>query len=155
MDAFGDKLNQLARELLARKIDFDFGDELIMAEHGKVSREFVVGEASYKALLLPDSLPLLSSTVALVEEFLDKGGKVIILGRAPEMVEAEAQPHLRSSYGKKTAFLNVESHRKLFQLLEEILPPRVKITDELGLPIGSILCMEREVAGKAVYFSCQ
>lgn len=152
VDAFGDKLNQLARELLARKIDFDFGDELIMAEHGKVSPgEFVVGEASYKALLLPECSTLLSSTVALVEEFLDKGGKVIILGRAPEMVEAEAQPHLRQLWEKDGVF-NAESHRKLFQLLEEILPPRVKITDELGLPIGSILCMEREVAGKAVYF---
>jgi hypothetical protein len=152
INAFGKKLNDLAQQLLARKCDFDFGDELVLADFGKVKDEVLqVGETGYKAVLIPRCATLLASTVSLLAEFLRNGGKMLILGDAPGQVEARPDPKLAALWRQAGVF-RAETQAELFVKLEELLPARVKIADKLGLPVGSILCMERQLEDKAIYF---
>lgn len=152
VSAFGEKLNGLAKSFIAQKWDFDFGDELVMAEYGRIKRgKLYVGEAGYRVLLIPYAATILKSTVELISEFLNQGGKVLLYGGAPIAVAAEFEPELEKLWQQR-GVARVESQEELFALLQELLPQRVKIKDETGLPVGSLLCMERQLEGKAVYF---
>ena len=149
---FGEKLNELAKSLLAQKYDFDFADELLLAEYGKVQKgQLYVGEAGYRVLLIPFSSTILKSTMVLIHEFLARGGKVIISGEAPGAIATEPEPQLQQLWENSSVF-KAENQEELVSILQEQLPQRVRIADKAGLPVGSLLCMERQLAESAVYF---
>ncbi len=78
--AFGD----LTAELLGEHLDFEFGNETLMAEHGRVEDGvFYVGKAAYREVLIPAVETLRGSTLALLEAFAQAGGKVSYLGSIP------------------------------------------------------------------------
>ncbi len=81
--------NNLAHFLLAQQMDFDFGDEGIMAAHASVANgKLRIGEAEYNAVLLPQLITIRQSTLGLLLEFKKQGGTVISLSDAPQMVDA-------------------------------------------------------------------
>ncbi len=68
--------------------EFDLGDEGTVATLGVVSDGcFTVGEMSYTTVVLPDLSVIRSSTLALLDAFSKQGGRVIVLGDAPTMVD--------------------------------------------------------------------
>jgi hypothetical protein len=72
------RLNSLMRCLLEEHRDFDLGDELTLAKHAAVDGDqFIVGNASYKLIIIPPTCNLESSTVELLEKYLQAGGKVL------------------------------------------------------------------------------
>ena len=80
--------------LLAENIDFDYGEEDILARHARVTRakgapRLVVGKASYAAVLVPPMLTIRSSTLALLKRFAAAGGLVVFAGPAADHVDAE------------------------------------------------------------------
>lgn len=79
--------------LAGRQIDFDYGEEFLMAEHGSVCVEngkpvIRIGEMAYTTFVVSGALTMRSSTLALLEKFAALGGKIIVAGKAPEMVDA-------------------------------------------------------------------
>jgi hypothetical protein len=79
--------------LLKANLDFDYGDEDIISRHAKVAMtngkpSFVIGQAAYQTVMLPNMLTIRSSTLKLLDDFANKGGKVIFAGSAPAMVDA-------------------------------------------------------------------
>ncbi len=80
-------------------VDFDYGDEEMMGRLGKVGRSggvpvLKVGKAAYKAVLVGNMATIRSSTLALLKKFAAAGGKIILAGEAPSMVDvvASAEP---------------------------------------------------------------
>lgn len=60
--------------------DYDLGDEQIIAEVGAVkANSFIVGQQTYKAVILPYMLTIRQSTVDLLKQFSGNGGKIIAL----------------------------------------------------------------------------
>lgn len=58
--------------------DYDLGDEQIIAEEGYVKgNNLIVGEQSYRGVILPYMLTIRQSTVDLIRKFAEKGGKTI------------------------------------------------------------------------------
>ena len=58
-------------------IDFDYGDEDILARHGRVRRqELRVARAGYTTVLVPPSVTMRSSTLKLLKKFRAGGGRV-------------------------------------------------------------------------------
>ena len=69
-----------------KHIQFHLGDETLIERHGRVMGDrFIVGEMSYKRVVLPENLILFDSTKKLIDEFIKNGGEVI----KPEEVAAE------------------------------------------------------------------
>lgn len=86
--AFDRKLAGLRNRLLNLTLDFDYGDEELMAEHAQiVGRELKIGEAVYKAVLLPPMETIRSSTISLLQRFREAGGTVSAASEAPELVD--------------------------------------------------------------------
>ncbi len=90
------KLNRdfvsLRDNLLGANLDFDYGDEDILARHTRITGNkapvFKVARASYKAVVVPPMLTIRSSTLELLERFQAAGGTVIFVGKPPAHVDA-------------------------------------------------------------------
>ena len=85
---------QLRDNLLAANIDFDYGDEDIMANHATVKSDqsgpcFQVEEAPYRAAVLPPMTNIRSSTLNLLQKFMEEGGTVICCHTPPERVDGK------------------------------------------------------------------
>jgi hypothetical protein len=71
--------------------DYDFGDEQILADIGFVEGQALsVGEMNYPAVVLPPMRTIRSSTVSLLTELAKAGGKVIAIGRMPELLDGRS-----------------------------------------------------------------
>jgi len=82
-------------------IDFDYGDEDIVARHGAIEScddhgrpHCRIGQAVYQTIVVAGLVTIRSSTVALLEQFVEAGGHVVFAGAAPRYVDAV--PSLRA-----------------------------------------------------------
>ena len=153
VDAYGERLNEFTRALLATHYDFDFGDEQIMATDGRVEDETLwVGQAAYKALVIPpDTRTLLSSTVELLEQFLEAGGAVIAVEPTPTMIEAEPSERVRDLLAGEGITI-VPGKAGLQAALEAVLPRRVSLRNVQGQEAAPLLYMQRSFGGRFAYF---
>lgn len=70
--------------LQKRGVDADFGDEAIIATHGRTENGlFYVGRKGYKRVLVPYPITLRETTLALLGKFEEGGGQVVFVGRYP------------------------------------------------------------------------
>ena len=86
---------QLFHYLTDSQIDFDYGEEDMMARMGSVDEingapVLRVGKATYKTVIVSNMLTIRPTTLALLREFMAKGGKVIFCGDVPAYVNAIA-----------------------------------------------------------------
>ncbi|MBQ3507071.1 MAG: hypothetical protein IJA91_00860, partial [Clostridia bacterium] len=84
---------QLFHYLTDHQIDFDYGEEEMMSRMASVDTVdgtpvLRVGTASYKTVIVSNMLTIRPTTLALLKEFMDKGGKVIFCGDVPTYVNA-------------------------------------------------------------------
>ncbi len=81
----------LAR-LYGAQVDFDLGDECVMAELGSVEGgELRVGEHLYDTVVVPAGMEnMLGTTAGLLVKFLDAGGAVFCAGDVPHLVDGRA-----------------------------------------------------------------
>jgi len=87
--------SELTENLLARQIDFEYGEEFIMARHGRISgRKLLVGRSGYRVMILPPMGSVKASTFEFMRDLVDAGGHVILVGERPTMVEGERSPEL-------------------------------------------------------------
>ncbi len=78
--------------LFNANIDFDLGDEEIIARHGAVRADrFIVGRAAYRAVVIPETVTLRSTTWELLKRFSSHGGKVLFTGPAPGFIDGLAR----------------------------------------------------------------
>lgn len=76
--------------LASSQIDFDYGEEDILARHGAVHGNMLyVGKAHYKTVLIAGMDTLRSTTLKLLCNFVRSGGKVVTAGRLPQYVDAK------------------------------------------------------------------
>jgi hypothetical protein len=84
------QFSKLLRCLLKLHIDFDLGDEIVMGKYASVENSSLkVGKASYKVVIVPPCLTLAQSTLRLLKELKDAGGKIIFIKPLPNLIEGE------------------------------------------------------------------
>ncbi len=85
----GDAFFNILMALEAAQVEYDIGDEDIIARHGSVKGAgLVVGQRRYATLVLPPSTENLDgATLKLVEGFLKNGGTVLCCGEPPTRVD--------------------------------------------------------------------
>lgn len=85
---FTKDLLTVLEELQKAHFDYDLGDEQIIQDTAYVSsNQFVVGQMSYSSIILPDMISIRSSTLLLIQQFINNGGKVFYTGRFPEYID--------------------------------------------------------------------
>ncbi len=85
--------------LLDAQIDFDYGDEELMAAHGSVDDGSLrVGEMSYSTVVVPPSINMRSTTLARLREFAQAGGAILTVGSVPCLVDGEPSDEARAFF---------------------------------------------------------
>lgn len=153
VDDYGERLNVFAQALLATHYDFDFGDEQIMATDARVeSGALWVGRAPYKVVVIPaDTRTLFPSTVSLLEQFLQAGGRVIAVKPLPSLIAAEPALRLAALWSQPGVTI-LEDASGLQGALEAAAPRRVSLRTPRGQEAASVLYMQRAFDGKQAYF---
>jgi len=142
---------RLIHALSAAHYDWDFGDESLLAEHGKAAgRTLKVGQMAYKLVLVPPCLTLRGTTVALLERFCAGGGKVLLAGGPATMIDGQPDSGIQK-LTTKAATCSREGP-DLISALERMLPRRVSITAD-GEEAGFVWYMLRAVPGGQVLFA--
>ncbi|MCL2013897.1 MAG: hypothetical protein FWG69_02800 [Oscillospiraceae bacterium] len=84
--------------LLYGLIDFDFISESLLPDQTKGGNPLKVGKMEYDVIIVPPCLTLRKSTAKILCEFTAKGGDVLFLGNAPEMLDAVPDNGAQSLY---------------------------------------------------------
>ncbi|MFD0670921.1 hypothetical protein [Cohnella sp. GCM10027633] len=80
--------------LAGARIDFDYGDEEMMARLGGIDADedgrpvFELGQARYRTVVVGGMETMRSATLALLRRFREAGGNVLFVGSAPGYVDA-------------------------------------------------------------------
>jgi hypothetical protein len=87
----GDAFFNLLMALEAAQVEYDVGDEDVIARHGAVDgKELRVGQRSYPVVVLPPSTENVNGAISrLGEELLRAGGTVACFGEAPSRVDGQ------------------------------------------------------------------
>jgi len=85
-------------------VDFDYGEEQIMAENGSVVMTnegpiLKVGAMSYKTVVVSGLGTIRGTTVELLKKFSSLGGRVVVLGDAPYMVDCRKSTRFNDEVG--------------------------------------------------------
>lgn len=88
------KFTQLFHWLMESHVDFDYGDEGILAEHASVVAKngkcvLYVGQAAYSRVIVGGCVSIRHSTYALLEKFQACGGEIVFVGAEPSYLEGE------------------------------------------------------------------
>ncbi len=136
--------------LLEENLDFDFGDEDILARHGKAAKgAFTVGKASYQAVLIPELTTIRSTTLSLLSAFAAKGGTVCYIGKAPAFVDSVPSEQAKKAYN---AFIPA-ANRNFTDILSA-KSRRISITDTEGKEIAPVLSRLAVTGKSASLFLC-
>ena len=94
----GDEFQMLITSMSKDQVEYDIGSEDIIARQGSVNgQKFVIGLRQYHTVILsPDTENLNSTTVRLLEQFLQHGGRVLCCGQAPVRVDGRQSEHGRN-----------------------------------------------------------
>lgn len=78
--------------LLSNGIDFDYGDEAMLAERGSVTENarLRLGRAEYTAVVVGGMETIRAGTLALLGQFASRGGTIVFAGEIPRWVDASA-----------------------------------------------------------------
>jgi len=75
-------------KLVGSHVDFDYGEEQMMAQHYRIENgTLFIGNAPYHTVLISGALTVRESTLKILREFLDEGGRVVFTGELPRYVD--------------------------------------------------------------------
>lgn len=85
-----DTFREQLKELWSRHILFHLGDETVIKNEGRVDgNKFYVGQCVYKTVIIPSMETIDSTTLLLLKEYVDNGGKLLCLGKTPSYVDGK------------------------------------------------------------------
>lgn len=114
----------------------DYGSESIIDGHGHVQQgEFVIGQSSYRTVILPPMLTISSYTLDLLLQLLEQGGQVLALGTLPSSVEGKHDDRL-TVLESRTPCLPLE-RSALAAYLEAHVPARLELTQLIQYPAAA------------------
>jgi hypothetical protein len=157
-----DAFDEIARLLLTHQRDFDYLDDLALAEAVVADGALHLKGEHYRALVLPPMSLIRRATMQKALDFCAAGGIVIAVSRLPNgSLEASPDPQVRGqvaeifdagrqpagAYRKPAAF-RVAGPGEVLAVLDAHLSADVRITPS----DGHILYLHRQTEGQDIYF---
>ncbi|MEW4370152.1 glycosyl hydrolase [Paenibacillus kandeliae] len=136
----GERLNRdfvaVSEWLCGLHYGHDYGSESIIDGHGHVQQgEFVIGQSSYRTVILPPMLTISSYTLDLLLQLLEQGGQVLALGTLPSSVEGKHDDRL-AILESRIPCLPLE-RSALADYLEVHVPARLELTQLIQYPAAA------------------
>ena len=155
LNELASRFRALSKRLCELRIDFDYGDELLMERHAWAEGgRLKIGRCEYRVVLLP-SVPLIKfSTLRLLEEFVRTGGKLIVLGEPPELVEGVESDELRELMESEGVVRMPFDLELIAEELPKLVGPVLEIRDENGGTAPTVYCQRRRLEEGDLYFIC-
>lgn len=127
-----ESIHAVIRALLYAHYDFDFLCEgNLPSQETACTDRLQVGAMSYAAVVVPPVLTLRETTVALLEQFLHTGGRVIFLGDCPRYLDGRPSHRVETLYRQATVLPALAALPEALEFCR-----RVQISQE-GMPAGS------------------
>ena len=143
------RLIRLTKTLLGMHLDFDFGDESILAEFGRVSKgDLRVKSGKYKLAILPPCSTIRSSTLRLLERFMRHDGTVIVVGTPPKLVDGKPSDEPADAL---TDAVQV-GEKSFAQELRKRLDPRIEVVNANGEDAADIYVQQRDDGDRQIFF---
>ena len=148
-----DDRRELQSRLLNAHLDFDYGDEGLMALMSRVLVNergvcLEVGKATYRAVIVPSCLTLRHSTLAFLLEFQKAGGRVIFAGTPPSMLEGE-KAEMLAEFIAKCISCRIDEVGQYVEFCR-----RVSIADTVGSELSGVLYQLRHHGDGYYLFIC-
>ncbi len=146
---------ELENGLLAQHLDFDYGDEEMLARLGRVRRRqgqacLHVGQAAYTTVLVPPLKTMRRSTLRLLQRFRAAGGKVVFAGEMPAYLDARPSTAIQAfaAAGDSVALTEAALATGLGS------SRRISLVNPQGEELGSLLYLLRQDADAYYLFIC-
>ncbi|MHB9023009.1 MAG: glycosyl hydrolase [Armatimonadota bacterium] len=131
--------------LLKAQRDFDYGDEMLMADSARVEgNEMVIGQARYSAVVVPSAISWSAKTFSLLQEFALQGGVLVALEPVAREIDGVPSEELALFLKNHVAVGSLE------QALVSI-PQDVCVTRG-GKPVTSLIYQHRQIGERSLYF---
>jgi len=92
---YGQAFEEISQSMSDYHIDYHYGDEEIIRKYGKIKDNFfIVGDCTYKAVVIPDMMNIEKTTADLLFKFVKHGGKIYSVGKMPDYISGEQNPHI-------------------------------------------------------------
>ena len=123
--------------LLFGTVDFDFISEALLPAQHKTDKgaKLTVGEMKYDVIILPGMETIRQSTLDILQAFQRRGGKVVVMGNAPTLIDAKVA-ELPKSFLAKAVSIPFSSTALLDQLEEQ---RDIRILSESGSPTSNLI----------------
>jgi hypothetical protein len=97
LNRIGNEFQNMALSFERAQVEYDIGCEDIIARHGSIEgSSFVIGQRGYETVVLtPLTENLNAATVALLERYVESGGKVICRGEPPSYVDGKPSDEVK------------------------------------------------------------
>lgn len=146
---------ELENMLLARHLDFDYGDEEMLSRLAHVRRRdgrayLEVGEATYTAVLVPPLKTMRRSTLRLLQRFQAAGGTVVFAGEIAEYLDARPSTAMRK-FAARAAVVPLTEAAVAAALQQT---RRLAITDADGEEISAVQYLLRRDEEAYYLFIC-
>lgn len=132
----------LSKMLMELKLDFHYGDEIIMENHAKVrDGKLIIGQHQYSTVIVPPSLTLRSNTVKLLREFAEQAGadRLIFIKPVPSRIDG-----ISGDMKLPDGVIYVNSVRDAVEIVDKYYKDRIQIIDKrTGKNAHKIYCHVR------------
>ena len=139
---YDEPFTQLSKALLAHKLDFHYGDEIIMENHARVEDgKLIIGQHAYSSIVVPPSLTLRSNTVKLLKQFASEAGadRLIFLKPRPTRIDGQA-----AQLDWPSGVVSKDSIDEVIDYLDKLYEDRIRVIDKVtGRNAEAVLCHER------------
>lgn len=128
--------------LLYGTIDFDYISESLLPTQygGSDNKTLSIGEMEYTAVLISGCETLRSSTVRILKEFAQNGGKVVFVGDAPKYVDAIPSDEIKELYD-----ISVHADKNSISVLNSLEDERtVSIKNSYAAPTDDLIYQLRD-----------
>lgn len=149
--ALTESLTTVSDSLLKVHRGFDYGDETLLARHGRVEGgDLVMGEMRYRAIVLPSLYTIRKTTLDLLAHFMAAGGAVLSAGELPALVDGALDPALADLLAEVKSVANTAE--ALGAELDRLIPASVQVTAAGGGAAPTVWVHERRVAGQRAFY---
>lgn len=140
----------ISHELINNKLDFHYGDEIIMENHAKVENgKLVIGKHAYSTVIVPPMLTIRENTLKLLKEFAVQAGpeNLIFINELPKRIDGGLQ-----DLALPKGIIEVASEKDAIRYLDSVYQDRIHIRDrETGEKQSHIICHKRNTDEGAYY----
>ncbi|MEN6315095.1 MAG: glycosyl hydrolase [Clostridiaceae bacterium] len=138
LEYIDDSFAKLSTILTGLHLGYHYGDEGIIAEFGNERNGmFVIGDCSYRVVLIPPATTLEPDTARLLGVFIKNGGKVFAFEDFPYMIKGVETEDLRIL--KKSCTTMKLEPQDIKEKLEKAGCREISVQDENNLEISAIL----------------